>query len=352
MVYMALIREKKKKSIPPPPPRIPSILSHRVVTKNVPPVDKEQHSSIKTLWSHLVFVSPHIRKIGNNRRIPTIVYGLFNQLFALFAVVDITKILGRSKLVIGHFYVNFHNTKDSVPLSKVVQLGSLLVPTMDWDRGREPTLSSPFRTNSLSLYQKQDHVRDLEIGCCFMFPLPEHDRGKHIRNLRFHPIFYEIISPFLQSYPQYQVVHYRMENDFSQYFYKSWHFTTHEQCRQNLYQQYQKKIKQEFNPTIPTLVVSHYYKDPHQHRDHDLQWENLIHFRLTPPQRNKLCEHLQLPASIPMREVDAIFDFILCTTPNVQSFIGCGGSTFSGSVREFHIDKIPCAFVHPIKPSS
>ena len=355
MSYMEAIREKKNIARhPPPSPKIPSVVIDHAMQKNRPIVliRKQQSLSIKTLWSHLVFVNRNHPKNGKVKRTPTLVYGLFNQLYALFAAVDITKIVGRSKLLIGHFYVNFHNTKDSVPLSKVIQLESLLVTTMDWDTIQEPTALSPLRTASLEVIQKQDHIRHLEIGCCFLFPLPEHDRGKHIRGLRFHPIFYELISSFLKTYPQYQVVHYRMENDFSSYFYKLWHFTTHEECRQNLSQQYQKKISQQFNPTIPTLVVSHYYKDPHQNRDHDLQWQNLIHFTLTPPQRNKLYQHLQLPISTPMREVDAIIDFILCTTPNVHSFIGCGGSTFTGSVCLFHNNQKPCAIVHPIKPSS
>lgn len=354
MVYMALIRKKKNEILHPPPqsPKIPSIVADNAVNKHVNLLFEQKKKSIQALWSHLVFVKISNQKKSRSSRAlrvcrsPTIVFGLFNQLFSLFAEVDITKILGRSRLYIGNFYVNFHNTKDSVPLSKIVQLQSLLVSTLDWDTRQEPT---PSASMSLEHLQKQNHVQNLEIGCCFMFPLPHHNREEHVRRLRFHPIFYELISSFLQTYPTYQVVHYRMENDFSEYFYKQWRFTTHQECRQHLFQQYQQIISKQLNPTIPTLIVSHYYKDSKQTRDHDLQWKNLIHFTLKPQQKIRLCQHLQLPLSTPMREVDAVIDFILCTTPNVHSFIGCGGSTFSGSVCMFHNHGKKCYLVQPVK---
>ena len=264
----------------------------------------------------------------------------------MFAAVDLAKILGRNQLFIGNFYVNFRNTKNSVPLSKIIQLSSLLIPVYNWDLQQEKNIV--FCSCSLQTLQQQYSVKDLEVGCCFMFPLPGHKREEHIRAMRFHPIFYELISSFLQKYPSYQVVHYRMENDFPSYFFKKWHFTSLEECRAKLFQQYQNKLTTHFDPNIPTLVVSHYYKDPQQIKDHDLKWKNLIHFNLTPSQRTRLYQHLQLSPSTPMREVDAIIDFILSTTPNVCSFIGCGGSTFSGSVCLYHNNK-NCTLVSPVK---
>jgi hypothetical protein len=137
-----------------------------------------------------------------------------------------------------------------------------------------------------------------------------------------------------------------MENDFTGHFWTGTHFGTIAECRENLFKQYQNTLKEVFNPDIPTLVVSHYYKDPEQPRDHDLEWPNLVHFTMTPESKAELCQHLQLPISTPMREVDAIIDYILCTTESVSSFIGCGGSSFSHSVLSYH-NNHNCYLVNP-----
>jgi hypothetical protein len=139
-----------------------------------------------------------------------------------------------------------------------------------------------------------------------------------------------------------------MENDFTGAFFGGWQFPSLSDCRTDLFQKYQSTLTTHFDPTIPTLVVSHYYKDPSQPRDHDLQWANLIHFSLSPQQKAQLCQHLQVPSSSPMREVDAIIDFILCTTPHVRSFIGCASSTFSESVGLFR-DNQNCFLINPHK---
>jgi hypothetical protein len=293
------------------------------------------------------------RKVAFVRH-PTIVYGLFNQLFALFAAVDLAKLLGRNQLVVANFYVNFKNRQNSVPLSRIIDLKSLLLPTLDWIPNKEPTHSLLLKhglarpSNCVQLLQKENHIQDLEIGCCFLFPVPGHDRAEHIKKMRFHPIFYQIISSFLEKYPKYQVVHYRMESDFTGHFFKGWRFNSLAECRKNLYKKYQENLAERFDPTIPTLVVSHYYKDPKQPRDHDLKWDNLVHFKLNPQQKTQLFRHLQLPETTPIREVEAVIDFILCTTPNVCNFIGCGGSTFSGSVCLFRNNQ-NCFNVHPVK---
>jgi len=307
---------------------------------------------MSSLWTHLVFVHHSTKRVGRTNivkiRTPSLIYGLFNQLFALFAAVDLVKTLGRNNLVVGNFYVNYHNKDYNVPLSKIIQLNSLLVPTLEWFPNKEPTLARNVHADVIQNLKNQSRINDLEIGCCFLFPLPGHDRAPHIKNMRFHPIFYQIISPFLASHPQYQVIHYRMENDFTGHFYKQWNYGSLKESRQTLFDRYNDMLKTQFNPEIPTLVVSHYYKDSLQPRDHDLQWENLVHFKLTPQIRAQLYHHLNLPLTAPIREVEAVIDFMLCITPNVVSFMGCGGSTFSGSVCLFHDNK-NCSLVHPVK---
>jgi len=318
--------------------------------------------SQKNLWTHLVFIEAKIVRKKVVNRTPVIVYGLFNQLFALFTAADLAKLLGRN-LIVGDFYVNFANTRNiasietknlnSVPLSKIVDLDSVLVPTKDWNGEKNPTPSRigynvKHPPNSIKILQQEDNITDLEVGCCFMFPLDRHVMDHHIQNLRFHPIFYEIISSFLASYPKYQVVHYRLENDFTDHFFKDFKFNNVKECRSHYFKLYQDALKKNFDPKIPTLVVSHYYKDLKQKRDHDLQWDNLVHFRITPKQKIQLCDHLQLPISTPMREVDAIIDFMLCTSANVYSFIGTEHSTFSGSVRDFRKNH-RCFMINPSK---
>ena len=312
----------------------------------------------KTLWTHLVFTRVMPSKIGRTHimsrtsRTPTVVNGLFNQVFALFTAVDLARALGRTHLVVGNFFVQFNVRKLSVPVSKVIQLSSLLISTSDWNHHREPSLSSliqhtvTYPSNAVQILQSEADKTDLEIGCCLLFPLPGHTRNQHIQRMRFHPIFYEIVSSFFHAYPTYQVVHYRMENDFTGAFFRGWQYTNLPECRAHLFQKYQNTMSTSLDPNIPTLVVSHYYKDPSQPRDHDLQWPNLVHFTLSPQQKAQLSHHLQLPPSVPMREVDAIIDFILCTTPNVRSFIGCASSTFSESVGHFYNHQ-NCIMINP-----
>lgn len=317
----------------------------------------------KNLWTHLVFIDAKILGKKVYKRNPVIIYGLFNQLFALFTAADLAKLLGRN-LVISNFYVNFVNTKnivphegmhlDSVPLSKIIDLNTIIVPTKDWNHKYTPVPSKIFThpvdrpPNAIDILKQESDVQNLEIGCCFKFPLPDHIPDRHIQKLRFHPIFYEIISPFLNTYPKYQVVHYRLENDFSNHFYQEYNFNNTKEFRLYYFQLYQDALKKNFDPKIPTLVVSYYYKDPKQQRDHDLIWDNLVHFQITPQQKSKLCSHLQLSISTPMREIYAIIDFVLCTSENVCSFIGIEQSTFSESVCHFRKNH-KCFTVQPLK---
>lgn len=308
---------------------------------------------MNALWTHIVFMKIGWKRVGRNAilsdRKPSIVFGLFNQIYALFAAVDLAKTLGRKHLYVSAFYVNYNHKTAHVPLSKIVDLQSLLIPTSDWTA--DPISLKYITNNKLSVLQKEHATPNIEVNCCFMMPLPGHSRQEHVRHLRFHPILYQIIHSFLQSHPSFQVVHYRLESDFSSFFYKRFKFDTQIGFRSHLHQQYQHAMTTHLNPNLPTLVVSHYYKDPHQIRDHDLHWDNLIHFHLSPPHRQLLYDHLQLPLSTPIREVEAVIDFMLCTSPNVSAFIGCGGSTFSEAVHFYHDHHvIPSHLLSPHKP--
>lgn len=342
--------------------RLRRIRSRRVQitpTRRIQPYRKIQETSTdRTLWTHLVFMRITPRKIGRKTnvmtRTPLIVNGLFNQIFALFTAVDLARFLGRNRLVVGAFHVQFNARHSRVPLSRIIQLSSLLLPISDWDHRREPTPShlvqhmAHYPSDATHLIQSEKDTTHLEIGCCLLFPLPGHTRGQHIRNMRFHPIFYEMVSSFLQAHPVYQVVHYRMEDDFTMAFFQGWGYGSFPECRSGLCQKYKDELTRRFDPGLPTLVVSHYYKNPTQSRDYDLSWGNLVHFTLSPLQKKQLCDHLQLPFSTPMREVDALIDFILCTTPYVRSFLGCAGSTFSEAVCLFH-DHPNCSLLNPHK---
>lgn len=306
------------------------ILLYKTLTKPDAPPRKK-------LWTHIVYteISPE------NKRDVVVSHGLFNQMWSLFVAVELATILQRD-LVVNNFYVNFTDTITSVPLSKVIDLGSLLVPTTDWAQDVSPTSSILAQhtyeppPNSIEVLLKEErHVQDLEVGCLFNLQITNHKNDKHIQNIRFHPIFYEITSSFLRLHPKYQVIHYRMEGDFTGYFYNKFHFTNAHECRKHLFYGYKKALETRFDPDTPTLVVSHYYKDPNQPRDFDLQWKNIIHFTIPEEQKEKLCRHLGLPVSTVMREIDAVFDFILGTSSNVCGFIGCENSAFSQAVFSF-----------------
>lgn len=295
-------------------------------------------NAVGKLWAHLVFINFACQRFRKSvYRSPRIVFGLFNQIYALFAAVDLAKALGRQQLVISDFYVNYNNKNFHVPLSKIVNLQTLLIPTVDWVEMEEPNLLHYVNNHNIAILQKESAKPDIEVNCCFMMSsLIGHCRQQHVRQMRFHPILYEIIGPFLEQYPAFQVVHYRLENDFSSKFCKRFRFKSNNEFRSHLHQQYHEALTTHLVPDLPTLVVSHYYKDVSQNRDYDLQWGNLIHFQLSSLQRELLCNHLGLPINTPIREVNAVLDFILCTSANVVSFIGCGGSTFSEAVYLYH----------------
>jgi hypothetical protein len=284
-------------------------------------------------------------EIRGKERKAVISHGLFNQMYSLFLSVELAKRLGRG-LVVGPFYVHYMDLVHCTPLSRVIHLPSLGVPTMDWYADQEPTPSRlvehtyepPPQTLEV-LAGEEAGIVHLEMGCLFNLSLPDYSRTRHVQGLRFHPLFYELTSSFRQTYPAYQVVHYRMENDFCAYFHRRFQFGSMEECQADLFRSYNRAMKQYLDPNLPTLVVSHYYKDPHQNRAFDLPWKNLVHFSLTPQQRDRVCDHLGISSDIPMREVDALLDFILGTSPNVRFFIGCGLSTFSETVEAFWGEK-------------
>lgn len=300
------------------------------------------------LWVHMVYTEIK----NHNERQVILSHGLFNQLYSLFHAVDLANLLER-ELVTGSFYVHFMDVHSNVSLSKVLSLQSLGVPTSDWgtlkpipSKMAKHTFEYP--ANALEVLKTEKHIEHLEIGCLFNFSVPSHVRSKHIQHLRFHPLFYDITSSFLQTYPVFQVIHYRMEGDYCGYFHRRYNFNNTDECMSYLFHEYQKSMKQYLNPDIPTLVVSHYYKDPLSNKTYNLPWKNLVHFSLSEQQKKQLCHHLGLPCDTTMREIDAIFDFILSTSNNVKFFIGCKGSTFSESIEMFW-NKKHCVLVDPVK---
>lgn len=300
---------------------------------------QQQPQKPKTLWAHIVYT-----EFGEpEERRTTLSHGLFNQLYSLFHAVDLAHILQRD-LIIGKFYVSYTDTQTSIPLSKIINLASLGVYTTDMtDRsylkpqvsniGKHPYNPPP---NSLEVMLKEHHIPDLEVGCLFNLSLPDHTIHKHIQALRFHPVFYNITSKFQSKYPAYQVVHYRMEGDFAGYFHQRCGFGSGREFQQYLFQQYKNAIQERFNPEIPIVVVSHYYKDPGQQRDFDLPFKNIVHTKKTQEENLALLyEHLSLPKTTPIREVEAVLDFVISTSPNVRGFIGVQQSTFSEAIDAY-----------------
>lgn len=307
----------------------------------------------KTLWAHLVYTEIKKNHQHNYNRTTLLSHGLFNQLYSLFSAVDVAILLKR-ELVVDNFYVHYMDTTHCVPLSKIIDLSSLLVPTTDWKSKKEEPVISNIAThvydpppNSFKVLLSEKKIPHLEVGCLFNFSVPHSKKEKHIQSLRFHPIFYEMTASFRSSYSHYQVVHYRMEDDFSGYFHQRFGYQDTKELQTHLFHKYQKTMKKHFDPNIPTLVVSHYYKQK-QPRQFDLPWKNIIHFSITKQQKEQLYHHLDLPTTIAIREVEAIFDFVLSTSPNVRGFIGCEVSTFSESIVSFW-NKKDCVLIHPQK---
>ena len=315
---------------------------------------KKQQKIAKTLWSHIVYTEFN----ESEQRKTTLSHGLFNQLYSLFHAVDVAEILDRH-LVIGKFYVSYTDTHTSVPLSKIINLASLGVYTTDMaDRPYlTPQVSDIGQhaydppSNTLEILLKEHQIPHLEIGCLFNLSLPDHTIHKHIQAIRFHPIFYNITSTFQSQYPQYQVIHYRMEGDFASYFHQRCGFGSPHDFQQYLFREYKDAIQKRFDPDIPIVVVSHYYKDPGQARDFDLPFKNIIHTKkLQEENLALLYEHLGLPKTTPIREVEAVLDFVISTSPNVRGFIGIEKSTFSEAIVAYWANThIQCHLIKPEK---
>jgi len=183
---------------------------------------------MKFIWSHLAYHNFTPAKNGSHRRRAIFAHGLFNQVDTLLLCSQFTKLLER-ELVVSGFYIDYKHRK-SVPLSKIIDLSSLPVKTHDWMKNieKQVQLSSvgnfyivpPYDVKEmLDIIKKTENNHDhLEVGCCFNLQLRNNDFVVDHRNLRFHPIFYNIVADFSRHHHRYQVIHYRMETDFSAYF--------------------------------------------------------------------------------------------------------------------------------------
>lgn len=268
--------------------------------------------------------------------------GFFNQIQSLLNAVQIAERWKRT-LVVDGFYPDFE-TNESIPLDRVIDLTSISAPIVSG--APVPTkisrFSKDFRNPSPEKWLNrfltyENHIPSLFIGCCFYYQL-DHDKFlQDLKNLRFHPFFYNHIRSFLQMNPVYKAVHLRLERDFSQHFFKEKGFSSPEDMEQII----SNRIHQHIWKHGPTLIVS---------GEFDPGLNPLSHLKETfrfYPDKNQVLMQLGLsPDWKRTREINALMDFLLCCSPACSQFLGVEQSSFSIGIlkiRDNTQDQLICS---------
>jgi serine kinase of HPr protein (carbohydrate metabolism regulator) len=157
--------------------------------------------------------------------------------------------------------------------------------------------------------------------------------NKDLKTIVPTPIFSKLINPFLKKNVQYQVVHYRIEKDFSNYFYKRFKFESPEKCEEYLFAKYNEYIRQHFDLNIPILIVSNYFKEHDTKLAYHLKFPNIIHYLWTDQDERTIRKYLGINNNQQMREIYAFVDYLVATSPNSIRFIGLKESTFSRAIE-------------------
>jgi hypothetical protein len=247
--------------------------------------------------------------------------GFMNQIQSLLHAFQIAKFLNRD-LVVDGFYPDFESLT-LVPLSSVFDMSTLPGFVEDGFKDIKPTKSKFLRdfcnpstknwANRILRYE--NHILDLFLGCCFYYRFDTEQYLSDLRRLRFHPFFYSHIQPFLDKYPFFHSVHFRVENDFTQHFFQKFGFTSPKEMEIFIKNSLQSKM----NSTTPHLILTFCSNPPDGLSSVELK--NLSIFQ----------DYFNLDISR-MREVFALVDFLLSTSDQCKAFIGVEESSFSQGI--------------------
>jgi hypothetical protein len=317
---------------------------------------KKMGQTEKYLYVHLSFhyyhyYNQHPPHYGREEY-PHHANGFMNQIQSLVNAFQIAEKLGR-RLVVDGFHLDIRNRERKIPLSRVMDFSSFPIPCLDISMGEidryhlsqfsHQMIHRPKNEWLRDVIQTEGHHSHLEIDCCFYFCFDRALYRLHLRQLRFAPIFYDMITPFVESIPnndRFHVVHYRLEDDFSAYFSTLTRPTIppHILSRRlwRLYDRYMSYLRSVGSPIV---VVSGYFKTttPRDALPYNLAHAVFLHFRLSPHHESDLLmTFLKLtPHEVSdglYREIAALLDFIVAIHPRVGSFLGVLESSFSLAV--------------------
>jgi hypothetical protein len=294
----------------------------------------------RSLLVHLSFHYCHLSPPFQHRKSPHIVNDFMNQIMSLLYGIQVAEALGRD-LVVDGFHIHFEDQHTKVPLSKIVDLAKY--PVRDYIEG-EPFTLSEFSHEMIGhdmnswldrVRHQEGSIQNLEVDCCFYF---RPDQGRYLtdlRALRFHPIFYETVGPFLhQYYGKFNIVHYRMEQDVFNHFARTTNPPTPpDALATKMFKTYEKYMADQ------SFMVSGYFKPGKEVKF--IPSRSFFEFVMTEASESKLRETLGLPRHLPMREILAVLDYILCTSGKTSSFLGTCQSTFSLAVADVLNDSVP-----------
>lgn len=311
------------------------------------------NSQDKFLFIHLSFHYYHLHPPYSRQEYPTHANGFMNQIQSLLNAIQISRLTGR-QLVVDGFHIDVTDKYRKIPLSSVVDISSLDIACTDIDifPHRDKFVVSSYAHQMIhrskdewlqDIITREDHIQYLETDCTFYFCFCRSTYQNHLRNLRFNSLFYELTDRYLETFGHehlFDIVHYRMEDDFSAYFatlmkppVSSLHL------KNRLFHTYQHYFNT-LTSTNSILFVSGYFKL--QNNNEYIPEKVHIHeFRPTTNDMKRIQEHCGLTDDEihhqKYREISAMMDFIIATGKRVISFLGISESSFSQAVYEYHL---------------
>lgn len=253
--------------------------------------------------------------------------GFFNQIQSLLNAVQIAKRLNR-QLVVDGFFPDFERN-ETIPLFKIFDESSFGTETRIQDgwRGQKPKHSRFLRdfcnpsTQSWvgRLERFETRETDLFVGCCFYYCLDSKRFQQNLESLGFHSVFYKIIGSFLSVHPSFFAIHYRTEEDFLHHFYQKLGFSSPSSMKSFSESLLEKQILSWKGQPVLFMTSSIIQKSFPVH---------LLRFQMADRDEKELKEYLGIDWER-IREIMALFDFLLCESSACKEFVGVHQSSFS-----------------------
>jgi len=314
------------------------------------------------LLVHLSFHYYHLTPPYSRQLLPTHANGFLNQIQSLLCAIQIAKHLGRI-LVVDDFYVDISDMTTRTPLSRIVDFSSLTWPCQDLSHHNLNDFHVSNYSHQMIRRPVHDWLSDvmtheskhthLEVDCCFYLCLDRDVYRDDLISLRFDPLFYTLTHPFIHSFEKsYHVVHYRLEDDFLNYFSTLYRpQIAPDRLGIALHQSYMSSMNTITTRKHPVVIVSGYFKHletacadtttytiPHGQYQYDIPCRDQC-FQFVPSRQDyeKIFQHLSMvPNTTRFREIDALMDFIIATSSSASSFLGVLESSFSMAIADFN----------------